>query len=114
MSQYNPLNLPDETSEAKACFGSYDTQWFDEMLKKAEDVGITGRNTNTKWEKYFDDMFFNGKPITYHDSWDENYLNIALKQFEAVGSSFRPKHQDKKAVCAYMLKILEEGPPKVN
>ena len=110
MAQNDPLNLPEETNDLDIVFGRYDGKWFNEMLLKAKEVGITGRNSNTKWEKTFSDIIFDGGSIPYHSDWEETYIKKALRQFKAVASSFSSKHEDKTAVCAYMLKILEDGP----
>lgn len=106
MREKDPLNLPEETNDLDIVFGRYDGKWFNEMLNKAEEAGITGRNSNTKWEK----SLSNDESVSYHPGWDEAYLKRALRQFRSVARSFAPKHADKTAVCAYMLKILEDGP----
>ena len=107
---HDPLDLPD-VSVAEATCGAFPWDWFLATLKKAQEVGITGTVHKTKWDKQFKDCFFQGaNPLPKGSKWDEGYTEKAFLLFEAVGRSFRPRHQHKHAVCAYILKILEEGP----
>ena len=108
--QKDPLNLPDEVLDVDIAFGGYDNQWFNDILKKAKDIGIDGCNSNTKWEKIFSSIFYNGGSFLLNTRWEKEYTDKAVRQFRVVKNSYRPKHQEKTAVCAYMIKILEDGP----
>ena len=107
----DPLDLPDKVLYIDIAFGGYNDQWFNNILQKAKDIGITGYSSNTQWEKTFRLIFAEKKKsLLIHTDWNKEYTNKVLRQFRVVINSFRPKHEEKTAVCAYMIKILEDGP----
>ena len=63
----------------------------------------------TKYNDMFKDLFFKGGKIPTKPSLNEVDKIRALRYFKALSSSFEPKHEEKEAVCALILKLLCEG-----
>lgn len=93
------------TSNADLAFGGYDDEFFNKCLREARAEGMTGYG-DTEYEKKFSSLFFRGGSIDVNCELDEEYLDSGLKCFKAIASSFKPKHEHKTMVCAYILKSL--------
>jgi len=58
------------------------------------------------WGKYFSELFFTGGSISFNtEEIKKNPKGVekAWKYVRAFMRSFEPKHEDKEAVCAYIM-----------
>lgn len=103
---FERLEFP-RVSDAQLNLGGYPEDWFKETLEKARAEGITGRG-RSKYEEKFNDMFYRDGHLELNKSLDDDYLNRGVRLFDAIASSFKPKHEHKAAVCAMILRSIEE------
>lgn len=98
------LNIP-EVADVDIVFSCLETD--PELLKIATEKGFyCGR---TKYNDLFAKIFFGGeKPEVIPKDIDDDYKTKLLRYFQAYGSTFSCKHEEKDAVCALILSELVE------
>jgi len=83
-----------------------DVVWGDkalDLLPEYDNIPQEFKNGNTKWNKLFNDWFFNGiKVIAYYPKSGINRED-AMREIQCIMKSFSPKHEHKEAGIAYML-----------
>lgn len=95
------IEIP-EVDDIDIAFGGYDQEWFDKVL--AEVPEEFKRHGGTEWNEIVSYWFFNG--LNDRVQFKAKKGVDAQKAFRAVSAvlgSFRPKHEHKEAVCAYLL-----------
>ena len=91
-----------EIKDVDIAFGGYPNGWFHETLKEAQEKGF-GINNCTRAAQ----LFYNGGKLNLNKKLDNEYLNSGMRTLKAVLGSFEPSHQDKMAVCEYIIHCLE-------
>ena len=91
-----------EVSDADVAFGGYPKDWFKKVLTN----GIEDKDR--KWNDLFIRLFFEGGSVPVNREYPKEYTDKGLRMLKAVMGSFEPAHEDKKVVCAVILKNLCE------
>lgn len=78
----------------------------DTLLKEAKSRGFY--NGNTKYNRLFSTLFFEGGAVNFKDSVDLEFKEKAVPYLKALMGSFQPSHEDKEAVSALILSELAE------
>lgn len=91
-----------EVTDVEIAFGYSCKDWFYDTLKEAEKENLHN------WEKRFSDLFFCGGSLNLNKSIPEEKLRKGIRLFKAIAGSFEPKHEHKEAVCAMILREIEE------
>jgi len=63
-------------------------------------------NKNTKYNQLFSELFFKGGTIHYKEILTDKTRENNFRYLKAVMGSFQPKHEQKDAVCAFILSKL--------
>jgi hypothetical protein len=63
-------------------------------------------NGNTKYNKLFSILFFEGGKLEVKKDLPEKFRNNCLRYLKAFMGSFEPKHEEKEAICALLLSEL--------
>lgn len=94
--------LPVKMSDTQSVFSSD----VDKLMPKYKDIPDEFKNHSNKWVQLVSTWFFHGL--------DQNTdFNVkqgidpkdALKHIMCIMRSFRPKHEEKEAACAYLLSL---------
>jgi len=93
-----------EMNELQMVFSTART--IPELLEEAKERGFY--NGNTKYNKMFSQLFFNGGKINIKKDIDKDFKNKALKYLKAFMGSFEPQHEEKEAVSALILSEICE------
>ncbi len=78
------------------------------LLREAEDRGFY--NGNTKYNKLFSDLFFNGGTLNFKQDLDDTFKDKSLPYLRSFMGSFSPKHEEKEAISAMLLSELVDEP----
>lgn len=91
-----------ELSGADIAFSTLRTN--KELLEEAKKRGFY--NGNTKYNKLFSTLFFNGGKLDFRKDLPEEFKAKALPYLRSFMGSFEPKHEEKEAICALLLSEL--------
>lgn len=93
---------PKPVSGVDMAFGPKDVN---SMMPKYSDIPDEFKSGHTKWNSFFNDMFY--KVIKSYSATPKDGIDKAdaLRHFSAVARSFEPKHEHKEAACAYLLSL---------
>jgi hypothetical protein len=78
-----------------------------ELLAEAKERGFY--NGNTKYNRLFGKLFFEGGTLNFKADIDDEFKVKATAYLKAFMGSFTPSHQEKEAVCALLLSELVEA-----
>jgi hypothetical protein len=79
-----------------------------DLLKAAKDKGFY--NGRTAYNKLFSDLFFSGGSVTFKNDIDEKFRNECWSYCRSFMRSFEPKHEEKEAICAYLMSNILQIP----
>ncbi len=71
------------------------------LLKEAKKRGFY--DGDTKYNKLFSSLFFNGGKINFKENLDPDFKKNALPYLRSFMGSFAPKHEEKEAISAMLL-----------
>ena len=74
------------------------------LLAEAEVRGFY--NGHTPYNDLFSELFFKGGRLNLKKDLNEQFKCKALPYLKAFMGSFRPKHEEKEAICAMLLSEL--------
>lgn len=100
------FNFPEVTG-ADMLFPSFKAD--KELLEEAKERGFY--NGNTPYNRLFSTLFFNGGKVKFKKKVDEEYQKRAWAYCRAFMGSWKPKHEEKEAICALIMSEIVE--PKV-
>lgn len=63
---------------------------------------------NTPYNKLFSTLFFSGGKIKFKEGIDEDFKKRAWGYCRAFMGSWEPKHEEKEAICAYIMSHILE------
>lgn len=80
------------------------------LMVKYEDIPeeFRDRNSNNKWIQFQKDWFYKGIKASGIKAKKDIDLDMALRQLQAIQSSFEPKHEHKEACVAYFASLWFE------
>lgn len=67
-------------------------------------------NGGTKWERYFNDLFFGGGSVTYRQDVPADFTATTMTYLKHFMGSFEPKHEEKAAISALILSEIAIHP----
>ena len=67
-------------------------------------------NGGTKWESYFQTLFFEGGSVTYRQDVPADFTATAMTYLKHFMGSFEPKHEEKAAISALILSEISIHP----
>lgn len=76
------------------------------LLKEAKDRGFY--NGRSPYNTLFSNLFFSGGTLKYKPGLDKEFLQKASNYMKSLMMSFEPKHEEKEAVCAFILSEIAE------
>jgi hypothetical protein len=95
MKKWKPI----EVTETEMIFGSNALN----LIPKFSEIPVEFVNGNTKWNKIFNDWFFNGLRNVGFIPKENINLKIALRHIKTIMGSYEPQHEHKEAAVAYLL-----------
>ena len=75
-----------------------------ELLTEAKNRGFY--NGSTKYNKLFNELFFNGGTLNFKKGLNPEFKEKALPYLRSFMGSWSPKHEEKEAICAMLLSEL--------
>lgn len=96
------LKIP-EVDDVDIAFGGYPDEFFEQALQAAPEE-FHGFHAKTEWNEIISYWFFNGlnEKVEFYPK-DGVDAKKALRIISAIMGSFKPKHEHKETVCAYLL-----------
>ena len=91
-----------EISDSQIAFGGYPDDWFQETLKEAEEEGFGINNCKRAAQ-----LFYKGGKLNLNREHNPDFLLSGTRALKAVLGSLTPKHEDKMAICEYIIHCLE-------
>ncbi len=91
-----------EITDADMAFGGYPEDWFKKTLSTAKAKGFGMNNC-----KRTSELFYKGGKFNLNKGLDEKYLTEGVRILKCIIGSFNPKHEDKMAICEYILDSIE-------
>ena len=92
--------VPKEISDVDYAFGSVNG-----LLPEYSDIPSEFKGIGNKWNRVFNDWFFNG---LNHCTWkpkDGVNSKMAIRHIATIMRSFEPTHERKEAGCAYLMSL---------
>lgn len=72
-----------------------------ELLQAAKDKGFY--KGHTPYNELFNTLFFRGGQVVFKPEVSDELRNKAWNYLKSFIKSFEPKHEEKEAICAYLL-----------
>lgn len=93
--------LPQDVTDAEIAFGG----GTDRLLPAYKDIPEEFKdwNSRNKWNKLFNDWFFNGLKNANFVCREGVDKDKAMRHLKACMGSWAPKHEHKEAGCAYLM-----------
>jgi len=76
------------------------------MLDEAKEQGFY--KGHTPYNDLFSELFFKGGKLNFKKDLDSEFKEKAFRYLQALMHSFEPRHEEKEAVCAFILSELVE------
>jgi hypothetical protein len=83
-----------------------DNNYPDDFFKTALAFEFASPQERRKYEQMVTTLFFHGGPIP--SDGDFEYALRGRRMFTAIIGSYRPSHEDKKTVCAAILRCIAD------
>ena len=91
-----------KTTQVDIAFPTFST--IPELLTEAKQRGFY--NGNTKYNKLFSELFFNGGTLNFKKDLNPEFKERSLPYLRSFMASWSPKHEEKEAICAMLLSEL--------
>lgn len=77
------------------------------LLKEAKEKGFD--KDDNPYNKLFSTLFYKGGQLNWKKDVSMERRELGGRYLKSIMSSFEPRHEDKEAVCAYILSELVEA-----
>jgi hypothetical protein len=74
-----------------------------DLMPKWEEIPKEFKEDNTKWDKFFTDMFFFGVKVSKYVPKPDIIIKTAMRHISCIAHSREPQHEYKQAAIAFLL-----------